>query len=275
MKKTDDKQLEDYLQGKDGVSSAYDQLGQEKPPADLDERILLAARSAIAGQKPAKKAIPYQAYSIAASVCLMVLAATLFLQNEDELTGADIQSRAIPVMDSIEESAFQLEADFNQIAPAAAEIQAAAPGETEEAVVTAELRTQAAPAPAAAQAQAEALQLESQEARQRVLTEDDLAAQALETIENANAQGAVATDLQVFSQEQAGALNNAPQTAQTTAAAVPPYRASAESWLVEIQRLQAIEPAQAAEEIRLLALEYPEMDIEAALEALNTALGNN
>jgi hypothetical protein len=256
MKKTDDKQLEDYLQGKDGISSAYDQLGQEKPPADLDERILLAARSAIAGQKPAKKAIPYQAYSIAASVCLMVLAATLFLQNEDELTGADIHSRAIPLMDSIEESAFQLEADFNQLAPAEAEIQTAAP------------------APTAAQAQAEALQLEAQEARQRVITEDGLAAQALEAIENANAQGAAATDLQVFSLEQAGALNNAPQTAQTTAA-VPPYRASAESWLAEIQRLQAIEPAQAAEEIRLFALEYPEMDIEAALEALNTTLENN
>ncbi len=257
MKKTDDKQLEDYLQGKDGVSPAYDQLGQEKPPADLDERILLAARRAIAGQKPAKKAIPYQAYSIAASVCLMVLAATLFLQNEEELTGADIQSRAIPVMDSIEESAFQLEADFIQPAPAAAETQAAAP------------------APTAAQAQAEALQLESQEASQRVVTEDDLAAQALEAIENANVQGAAATGLQVFSQEQVSALDNAPQTAQTTAAALPPYRASAESWLAEIQRLQAIEPAQAAEEIRVFALEYPEMDIEAALEALNTALENN
>lgn len=259
MKKSEDSQLQDYLRGDDGVSSAYAHSRQEKPSSELDERILLAARKAIEGQTKTKKQIPYQVYSIAASVCLMVLAATLFLQNEAELTSADVQSGAIPLMDSVEESAIQLDRGSSQPAPAAAEIQ------------------QAARAPAAAaEAQAEALRLESEAlARQRVVTEDDLAVQAQQAAEDANGQGAAASSLQEFSQEQAGVLNAAPQAVQTGAAEVPSYRASAESWLAEIQRLQAIEPVQAAEEIRLFALEYPDMDVETVLDELNEAIQNN
>ncbi len=259
MKKSDDRQLQDYLQGEDGVSPAYAHLRQEKPSAELDERILLAARSAIKGQTKARKQVPYQIYSIAASVCLMVLAATLFLQNEEELTSADVQNRAIPLMDSVEESALQRDGGSSQPAPATAEIQQAA-----------------RVPPAAAEAQAEALRLESETlARQRVITEDDLAAQAQQAVEDANAQDATAGSVQEFSQQQAGVLNAATQAVQASPANELSYRASAESWLAEIQRLQATEPAQAAEEIRLFALEYPDMDVEAALDVLNEATQNN
>ena len=94
MKNSVDKNLQDFLDGTDKVSATYHSLAQslenEKPSAALDEAILQAARESVAEKTTQKKTIPVQAYSIAASICLAVLAVSLFLNNEYELMQNEI-----------------------------------------------------------------------------------------------------------------------------------------------------------------------------------------
>jgi len=53
MKDSEDKNLQDYLEGTDQVSATYQSVSDEKPSAALDAAILQAARESVAD-----KAIP-------------------------------------------------------------------------------------------------------------------------------------------------------------------------------------------------------------------------
>ncbi|MAM70034.1 MAG: hypothetical protein CMP91_02655 [Gammaproteobacteria bacterium] len=228
MKEPDDKNLGKYLQGKDKVSSTYAQLHSEKPSAEIDDRILQAARKAVEGQTQGKKTIPYQAYSIAASVCLMVLAAALFLDNEVQLRPQTFETRAIPQSDMPLDENAAAEAETFQ----ADAIQATQ--RLEEARGAAEALNAPAASRVATQTAPESVEEVVIAAEQGLITEDAIVTQTLEAAPVATA-----------------------------------YRENMDSWLIEIQRLQAIEPAQAAEEIRLFSEAYPDISVEDRLDELN------
>ncbi len=242
MKETDENDLRDYLQGKDGVSGSYASFSQEKPSAELDDKILQAARSALEDQGRTKKRIPYQAYSIAASICVSVLLISLYLNSGSQLSRDLFEQSQIQIMDNPDVEF--LSADEVQIfIPEAAELEANALESLNTQVESVRrVETQAA--------SQEAI-IVRQEAAEDVLatrfSEDDLAV-----------TDTLASELSSATVE--------PLAAQAG------YRQNADTWLREIQRLQATEPAQAAEEIRLFTESYPDVNIEAALTDLNEAI---
>lgn len=78
-----DSELASYLDGSDGVSRAYDSLGQAEPPAALDARILAAARAANAGVAKAAEPVSRKVaprwrggFALAASLVLGVMIGT-------------------------------------------------------------------------------------------------------------------------------------------------------------------------------------------------------
>ncbi len=249
MKDPEDKELQDYINGSDKVSATYQSLQadqalqDEKPSAALDESILQAARESVKGSSTQKKVIPLQAYSIAASVCVAVLAVSLFLNNESELTGADFEAFSIPAADtpiaemmSIDEATAVQNNENTSLVIESLEINA---------------RRAESPAP----------QLEA----------DSLEATALSAaselrVETSAAQAERAVDL--GSQEELLELAIVAEPEEI----LPPtlvYRQSVETWLLEIQRLSDIgNETELAEERRLFAESYPDIDIDSALTEL-------
>ena len=77
--------LQTYLDGNDKVSVNYQTFSKEKPSAELNERILEAARNSVGNSAVETKKVPsinYRQYSIAASICLSILVVSMFINNE-------------------------------------------------------------------------------------------------------------------------------------------------------------------------------------------------
>ncbi len=236
MKDPEDKELQDYLNGSDKVSATYQSLqaGQvlqdEKPSAALDEAILQAARESVAGSSTQRKGIPLQAYSIAASVCVAILAVSLFLNNETELTGTDFEALSIQVEDDV--TAAQNNENISLVIEAL-EINA---------------RRAESPAP-----QLEADRLEA----------TALSSAAELRIETTAAQAESAADL--GSQEELLELAIVAESEELLLLPLE-YRQSVEAWLLEIQRLSDIgNETELAVERRLFSESYPNTDIDSAL----------
>ena len=67
----EDRELQNYLDGKSDESRQYAQLGAEEPPPDVDARILAEAERAVKVRKlPAHRAPPFKAFAWAAVVVL-------------------------------------------------------------------------------------------------------------------------------------------------------------------------------------------------------------
>jgi hypothetical protein len=246
MKDSDDKHLEEYLAGTDEVSASYRSLSDEKPSAALDESILKAAHEAVADKKASKKTIPVQAYSIAASICVAVLVVSLFLNNEPELMRNEMDSMSIPLSDMpLPES---LSADEVNEA-----IQAALPANT------LSIDTDAG-AIAVEESLSGSLQIE---------------AESLESVESFEAADAAVFSTQAEEIAEAERLRTEQSAAQEVISAARTlqaefsYRQNSASWLVEIQRLTEAGDEQAlAEERRLFAQTYPDIDIDSALATM-------
>lgn len=252
MKETDDtknitsieeKELQDYLRGSDNVTATYQSLQaehalqNEKPSAALDESILQAARDSVAGKAAQKKSVPRQAYSIAASVCVAVLAVSLFLNNETELTGADLEALSIPLSDAPVAEIMNAE-----VAPLTDQNAASADMFSEQLEpVASRIATPALELEAAALSNAIELRLEAtteQAERAAGLSQEELLERSTTVV--------VATEENIAS----------PFV----------YRQNVDSWLLEIQRLTDINnEVVLAEERRLFAERYPDMDIDSAL----------
>ena len=240
MKDSDDKHLEEYLAGTDEVSASYRSLSDEKPSAALDESILKAAHEAVADKKASKKTIPVQAYSIAASICVAVLVVSLFLNNEPELMRNEMDSMSIPLSDMpLPES---LSADEVNEA-----IQAALPANTLS--IDADAGTIAVEESLSGSLQIEAESLEAADAAVFSTQAEEIAeAERLRTEQSA-AQDVI--------------------SAARTLQAEFSYRQNSASWLAEIQRLTEAGDEQAlAEERRLFAQTYPDIDIDSALATM-------
>lgn len=107
-----DKALEAYLEGKDGVSATYRKLEDEEPSADLDARILQAARDELAlgpQQSPQapRKSIYSRPYAIAASVLLGILIGVMIAPQPPMTTQGD---ETVALSDA--PATFQAEADL-------------------------------------------------------------------------------------------------------------------------------------------------------------------
>jgi len=245
MKESDDKDLEAYLNGSDGVSATYESLQvdktvqNEKPSAALDETILNAARESVAGEPLQKKAIPSQVYSIAASVCVAVLVVSLFLNNEDELTGADLEALSVPLSDAPvlqrleimtvdndavdDQDATNTSAFFEQLEPMASRIEAED-----------------------LQHEAEAFSTANEISEQATARREERIAEPV-----AEAEAAAALVEQILE---------------------PDYRQNVDTWLLEIQRLSDIgNEDELAVERRLFAESYPDMDIDSALTEIQSS----
>lgn len=257
MKETDDtknitsieeKELQDYLRGSDNVTATYQSLQaehalqNEKPSAALDESILQAARDSVAGKAAQKKGVPRQAYSIAASVCVAVLAVSLFLNNETELTGADLEALSIPLSD----------------APVAEIMNAEVAPLTDQNAASADMFSEQLE-PVASRIATPALELEA------------------EGLEAAALSNAIELRLEATTEqaERAAGLSQEELLERSTTVVVATeeniaspfvYRQNVDSWLLEIQRLTDINnEVVLAEERRLFAERYPDMDIDSAL----------
>ncbi len=234
MKESDDKDLQAYLNGSDKVSATYEALQSdktlrdEKPSAKLDLAILTAARESVADKSAQIKTLPLQAYSIAAGVCVAVLAVSLFLNNEAELTSADLEALSIPVSDAPMPEVLELmNADAASL----------------EDQNTVNITTFSE-------------QLESRASR-IVIQDQQAEAEALNTAEEVGLQAA-ATGAERIAEAEAAVFVE--QVFQVD------YRQNVETWLLEIQRLNDIgNEDELAEERRLFAESYPDMDIDSAL----------
>lgn len=75
-----DKELQSFLDGKDGVAAAYHELAVEEPPRELDALILRAAHQGSSKQQA--KGRPWQAMlSLAASLVVGMMIGSVFLGN--------------------------------------------------------------------------------------------------------------------------------------------------------------------------------------------------
>lgn len=86
-----DKELKAYLEGKDGLSDTYRELGSTEPSNELDAHILQAARDELAQdtQQPAQaggNSIYSRPYAIAASVLLGILIGVMIAPQPPETT---------------------------------------------------------------------------------------------------------------------------------------------------------------------------------------------
>lgn len=86
----DDQALENYLQGKDGITSQYRQQADETPSEQMDAAILAASRKAV-GARPQKSTAPFSGrwhvpVSIAAVMVLSVLL-VFNIQDEESVIG--------------------------------------------------------------------------------------------------------------------------------------------------------------------------------------------
>ena len=252
MKDSEDKNLQDYLEGTDQVSATYQSVSDEKPSAALDAAILQAARESVADKAIPKKTIPVQAYSIAASICVAVLAVSLFLNNEAELLQneiGEIEALSIQLSDmpidetvSADEAAPLLQTDGNP--------------NTVNTVNTANIQS--------AETNADAVAAEARLERSRTLIQERQA-------ESANLEEAAAFSTQAESD--LGGLEQPAAQLEMAASLAPAadfsYRQNPDSWLAEIQRLTEAGNTQAYEQERSLFAEtYPDIDIDSALSEL-------
>ncbi len=241
MKESEDKDLQDYLDGSDRVTATYQSLQadkalqDQKPSAAIDDAILQAARESVAGNSVQKKGIPRQVYSIAASVCVVVLAVSLFLNNEDELTGADLKALSIPVSDAPMLQRLEIMTADN--VPVGDQNTANASTFSEQLEPTASrIATPDQQLEAEAFSAAAEISLQSAERGAQRIAESSAQQEVLENRETA---------AQVFNVD---------------------YRQDIDTWLLEIQRLSEIgNEVELAEERRLFAERYPDMDIDSAL----------
>lgn len=256
-----EKELQDYVEGKDAVSAAYQALGKEQPSPELDAGILQKARDSVKEKTHPEKVFPYQRYSIAASVFLSVIVVSLYLNNEAEFTAINADRNSLPI------------AELQVIAPTAGDAGGVAASD--------------ANANAASPALAGARQLDALEAS--VERSEAIAIQverpADERAEQLNAvlDDGAASQLRATAQGAGGEIQELELRATFFAAdadfstdallvqPAPDYRISADLWLLEIQRLLSVgEDASVSEERSLFAAAYPDIDIDAALADLET-----
>ncbi|PCJ42693.1 MAG: hypothetical protein COA71_04090 [SAR86 cluster bacterium] len=263
MKDSDDKILQDYLKGNDEVSATYQSLQDEKSSVALDEFILRAARDAVTDKPIKQKRIPAQAYSVAASICVAVLAGALFLNNESELTRNEIEAFTIPVLDmpvsemlSADDAVAALQSDTD------ANINTGAVAEA----LDLNANRIALPAP---QFQIEVAEsLEETATGAAFSTNDNMveAETAMRRVEEVivTAEVRETEELEARSSEELLELVETADLSQ--AIQFPGYRQNTNTWLAEIQRLtQAGNAMELAEERRLFAQNYPNIDIDSAL----------
>ena len=241
MKELEDKDLQDYLNGSDRVTATYQSLQldkalqDQKPSAAIDDAIFQAARESVAGKSMQKKGIPRQVYSIAASVCVAVLAVSLFLNNEDELTGADLEALSIPVSDAPMLQRLEIISADNVSVEDQNRINASTFSEQLEPTAN-RIATQNQQLEAEALSAAAEISLQSAERGAQRIAEPSAQQEVLENGETA---------VQVFNVD---------------------YRQNIGTWLLEIQRLSDIgNEDELAEERRLFAERYPDMDIDSVL----------
>ncbi len=243
MKESEDKILQEYLDGSDKLSATYQSLQDEKPPAALDESILLAARESVAGKAASKKIIPVQAYSIAASVCVAVLVVSLFIGNESDLIRDGVEPLSIPVSDMPAAEIQNLQIESSDTLQESDLIGAGATNNTTLAETV--LAPQAA---------------ESVQTGTAILAID-------EVLEAADVAAARALQLEEIGSAQRAEVSE--QFAELEALAQPDYRQSMDTWLAEIQRLTTTgNDVELEEEQRLFVQAYPDIDIDAALAEL-------
>ena len=249
MKDSEDKELQDYLNGRDKLSATYQSLQDEKPSAALDESILQAARDSVANKARQKKAIPAQAYSIAASICVAVLVASLFLNNESELTGNQFESFSIPLSDI--PGAEMMSADDSTLANQ----NTVNANDAAEAI---EIRANRVPSPAP--------QLE---ADSFAATGAAVPSTATDLVEAEAETEAATSTLEEVIIVTAQRQETAEQAIAMDMAIFTGYRDEANTWLAEIQALtDAGSEDEIAEERRLFAERYPDIDIDSALADL-------
>lgn len=244
MKNPEDKNLQDYVEGTDQVSDTYYIVSDEKPSSALDEAILQAARESVADKAKHRKTIPVQAYSIAASICVAVLAVSLFLNNEAELMQNEIGE--------IEALSIQL-SDM----PTAETVSADANTNTVNTVNTANIES--------AETNADIVAEEARLERSRILVQERQAESTNQAAEAAAFSTQAESDLADLEQPAA----QLEMAATLEPAADFSYRQNPDTWLAEIQRLTDLGNTQATEQERSLFTEtYPEIDIDSALSEL-------
>ena len=84
MAKDQDKHLEEYLSGKDGISSLYAQRPPEEPSATVDESILQASRDAVSRKNPGTGPFSGHWQIPAALAAVLVLAVGITLTFEKQ-----------------------------------------------------------------------------------------------------------------------------------------------------------------------------------------------
>jgi hypothetical protein len=268
MSKTEDNtpldgELKAYLAGEDGVSAAYRQAGAEEPPAELDRLILAAARDAVQKDIPRATATSRQKFSLAASFMVGVLVTSLYFNREDftgsAVTSAELEEQAI-IYQSVE-----------QTAPAPAPATQAIAGD-----VQLEPLIQAAP-----QATGQLTdQLTSAIAPpERQETSQSKAEAALSSANSSALRVIVNNAIPPFR----ASMSRAPESNAATASRAEvtddsepdlSYRQTREEWLMAIFALReqaeqlANTNAQLGEEVELFSATYPDLDLDAELQAL-------
>jgi hypothetical protein len=186
------------------------------------------------------KYISYLAYSIAVIIFVSVLLVFLYFNNASQLSRDSFEQSKIPLMDApLLEFQLAIEAEdflMQAYAPETLNVQA---------VNARQIETQAASG-----VLEEAIIIMQEDIK------DTLAIPISE--KNLAANAALASGLRIPTGE--------------PLAGHADYRQNSDDWLREIQRLQATEPAQAAEEIRVFTESYPDVNIRAALIDLNEAI---
>lgn len=253
MKDLEDKNLQDYLSSRDGISDAYQSLPDEKPAAMLDATIRQAAQQAVEGLPKQKKRIPYQAYSIAASFCVAVLVVSLFLNNTEQFTRSELESvSSFPLSDAPRAELFS--------ADEAAAPQLNAGGISADESLSIEQDSDLGLSVNRVTEQAEAAALIEERAR----------AERLESAENITTQSRLAADaIDSLEEEQSAAGAQVQASAPLAAAQSADYRLNSDTWLREILRLSEGENTLVLSEERRLFIEsYPAINIDSALAEL-------
>jgi hypothetical protein len=97
-----DRELERYLQGKDPLSRAYDQLRAEMPSPEMDSKVLAEARAAVTR---ARRFPRWQSYAAIAATVVLAFGIVLRL-NLDQLNSVEVPvpARSMPAPESNEVS---------------------------------------------------------------------------------------------------------------------------------------------------------------------------
>jgi hypothetical protein len=274
-----DHDLKTYLDGRDGVSTAYRKTAHDEPPAALDALILKAARQQ-AGPSTETWYAARKPYALAASVMIAVAGLSLYLGTLDEL----VSSAEMQQADAVEAVEFQRQ---ERAEPPPQEEEQEAERRRVAVAPSADLPTRQLPAPAPTISAANAPAAPSAAAG---VATDALARRVespvividgplLESIE-AEAAAAQAVQQEIASLEEIQVTGS--RIVRRRDAGDLSYRESREDWLDEIrsmtdeldQRSRLITARRSAnvleeqleEEIDLFLEAYPDTDIDAELE---------